>query len=80
MTFLLLTGAGFSYNWGGPLAAEVLNTVLADKDIDEHTRRLLFDSRGAFETVLADLELSTDPDDQKRHDALITSVAGSSTA
>jgi hypothetical protein len=29
MTFLLLTGAGFSYNWGGPLAAEVLNTVLA---------------------------------------------------
>lgn len=54
----------------------MFNTVLADKDIDEHTRRLLFDSRGAFETVLADLGLSTDPDDQKRHDALITSVAG----
>jgi hypothetical protein len=76
MTFLLLTGAGFSYNWGGPLASEVFNAVLADKDIDEHTRGLLFASRGAFETVLADLQVSKDPNDQKRHNALITSVAG----
>ena len=58
MTFLLLTGAGFSHNWGGPLASEVFNAVLADKNIDEHTRDLLFASRGAFETVLADLQVS----------------------
>lgn len=76
MTFLLLTGAGFSHNWGGPLASEVFNSVLADKDIDDHSRELLFASDGAFETVLADLQASTDPSDQKRHDALITSVAG----
>jgi hypothetical protein len=76
MTFLLLTGAGFSYNWGGPLASDVFSALLADKDLDDHTRDLLFDSGGAFETVLADLQLSTDPTDQKRHDALITAVAG----
>jgi len=76
MTFLLLTGAGFSYNWGGPLASDVFSALLADKDLDEHTRDLLFDSSGAFEKVLADLHLSTDPDDQRRHEALITAVAG----
>jgi len=76
MTFILLTGAGFSRNWGGPLASEVFSAVLADRDIDEHIRRRLLASRGAFETVLADLLVSSDPEDKKRHDALITSVAG----
>jgi len=76
MTFLLLTGAGFSYNWGGPLASDIFSALLADKDLDSHTRDLLFDSGGAFETVLADLQLSTDPGDQKQYDALITAVAG----
>jgi hypothetical protein len=74
MTFILLTGAGFSYNWGGPLASDLFSSLLADKDIDEHTRNLLFDSRGAFEQVLAELQLSKDPADHKRHDALITAV------
>ncbi len=76
MTFLLLTGAGFSYNWGGPLASDVFSALLADRDLDEHTRDLLFDSNGAFEKVLADLHLSTDRDDQRRHEALVTAVAG----
>jgi SIR2-like domain len=76
MTFLLLTGAGFSYNWGGPLASDVFSALLADEDLDGHTRDLLFDSGGAFETVLADLQLSKDPDDRGRYDALITSVVG----
>jgi hypothetical protein len=76
MIFILLTGAGFSHNWGGPLASEVFNAVLADQGIDERTRELLFASRGTFETVLADLQTSTDPEDQKRYDALIASVAG----
>jgi hypothetical protein len=76
MTFLLLTGAGFSYNWGGPLASDIFSSLLGDKDLDETTRDRLFDSGGAFETVLADLQLSTDPEDQKRHDTLMTAVAG----
>jgi hypothetical protein len=76
MTFVLLTGAGFSHNWGGPLASELFNTLLSDPDIDDRTRDLLFDSRGAFETVLADLQASTDAGDKRRHDALITSVVG----
>jgi hypothetical protein len=75
MTFLL-TGAGFSYNWGGPLASEIFSSILSDKDIDEPTRTRLFDSGGAFETVLADLQLSKEPEDQRRYDALITSVVG----
>jgi hypothetical protein len=76
MTFILLPGAGFSRNWGGPLASDIFSSLLSDTGIDEHTRNLLFDSRGAFEQVLADLQLSTDPEDKKRHDALITAVAG----
>jgi hypothetical protein len=76
MTYILLTGAGFSYNWGGPLASDVFSALLADKDLDEHTRDLLFESGGMFEKVLADLQVLTDPDGQKRHDALITAVAG----
>src|SRR5579871_4933104 len=75
MTFILLTGAAFSYNWGGPLASDVFSALLADTSLDTHTRDLLFDSGGAFEKVLADLHVSADPDDQKRHDALITALA-----
>ncbi|MGY3361902.1 hypothetical protein ACVWZK_008565 [Bradyrhizobium sp. GM0.4] len=75
MTFVLLTGAGFSYNWGGPLASDIFSALLADNGLDDHTRDL-FDSSGAFERVLADLQVSTDPVDQNRYDALITAVAG----
>jgi hypothetical protein len=57
MTFILLTGAGFSYNWGGLLASEVFNALLAGNDIDAPTRDRLFDA--GFEQVLADLQLST---------------------
>src|SRR5689334_12659516 len=48
MTFLLLTGAGFSHNWGGPLASEVFSQVLSDNDIDEHNRH---DCRPASSTT-----------------------------
>lgn len=76
MTFILLTGAGFSYNWGGLLASEMFSAVLKDEAIDQPTRDRLFTALGGFEEVLADLQLSTDPDDKKRHAALITAVAG----
>jgi hypothetical protein len=77
MTFILLTGAGFSHNWGGPLASEVFSALLADRDIDASTRNRLFAvSSAGLEQVLADLQLSTDPDDKERHEALITAVIG----
>jgi hypothetical protein len=76
MTFILLTGAGFSYNWGGPLASEVFSQLLANKDIDDLTREMLFNAPGGFEQVLADLQLSADPADKKRHATLITAVVG----
>ena len=66
MTFILLTGAGFSYNWGGPLASDVFSALLADTSLDTHTRDLLFDSGGAFEKVLADLHVSADPPTTRR--------------
>jgi hypothetical protein len=67
MNFILLSGAGFSHNWGGPLASDVFSALLADKDIDDHTRDLLFDSGAAFEAVLADLQLSKNPDLRRAH-------------
>jgi hypothetical protein len=76
MTFILLTGAGFSYNWCGPLASEVFSQLLADKDIDDLTREMLFNAPGGFEQVLADLQLSTDPAEKKSHATLITAVVG----
>jgi hypothetical protein len=74
MTFILLTGAGFSFNWGGPLASDLLSSLLSDRDIDEPTRDRLFVA--GFEDVLADLQLSSDPDDKRRYDALVTAVVG----
>jgi hypothetical protein len=46
MTNLLLTGAGFSYNWGGPLASDVFSNLLSDNHVDDHTRRLLLEADG----------------------------------
>lgn len=76
MTFILLTGAGFSFNWGGLLASELFSQLLADPDIDAPTRDRLFAAPGGFEQVLAELRLSPDPDDQKRYAALVTAVVG----
>jgi len=76
MTFMLLTGAGFSRNWGAPLASQVFSSVLSDRDIDGETRGKLIASGGAFEAVLAELQVSTDREDQRCYEALITSVVG----
>lgn len=76
MTFMLLTVAGFSHNWGAPLASQVFSSVLSDRDIDGETRERLIVSGGAFEGVMADFQISCDPEDQKRYEALLTSVVG----
>ena len=77
-TFILLTGAGFSHNWGGMLASEVFENLLSDKGLDKKTRDMLFEAQeaGGFEDVLAGLEASDSSEDKKRYDALVTAVVG----
>ena len=56
MTPILLTGAGFSHNWGGWLASEAFEYLLGCTEIDQGTRQLLWASRdegGGFEDTLA---------------------------
>jgi hypothetical protein len=54
MPHYLLTGAGFSRNWGGWLANEVFEYLLADKDITAPIRTQLWrdkHSQGNFEDI-----------------------------
>ena len=53
---ILLTGAGFSYNWGGYLAKETFDYLLGVTEPDEQLRQLLWAHRAngwLFETTLA---------------------------
>jgi len=65
MSHILLTGAGFSKNWGGLLAEEFFSRLLSE-DLDAKTRGLMFDARrqGGFERVMTVL--------QEEHQALRT--------
>jgi hypothetical protein len=56
---LLLTGAGFSYNWGGYLASEAFEFLLSVTDGDDDLRALLWRDHQAqlgFEDTLAKLQ------------------------
>ncbi|WFU82988.1 SIR2 family protein [Bradyrhizobium sp. CIAT3101] len=59
MAHYLLTGAGFSYNWGGWLASEAFEYLLGAPEIDADLRTLLWQNKeagGGFEDALAILE------------------------
>jgi hypothetical protein len=59
MTFILLTGAGFSRNWGGWLANEAFEYLLGCPELDAQLRHLLCQSKnsgGGFEDALAHLQ------------------------
>jgi hypothetical protein len=58
MTLVLLTGAGFTKNWGGRLANEVFNYLIGCGELNQQTIDLLWKarSRGGFEAVLAQLQ------------------------
>jgi hypothetical protein len=60
MKHLLLTGAGFSRNWGGWLANEAFEYLLGCSEIvaDEELRQLLWTTQrsGGFETALAAIQ------------------------
>jgi len=59
----LLTGAGFSRNWGGWLASEAFEYLLGRPEIAQRDglRRLLWNAqaRGGFEDALAELQVRT---------------------
>jgi len=81
MTRILLTGAGFSNNWGGLVASEFFSRLLS-AGLDARTRDLLFKSRapgaGGFETVMTQLQgvHSNSPEDEKRLDDFTAAVVG----
>ena len=60
MTNILLTGAGFSRNWGGWLATEAFEYLLGAPEVDDQLRGLLWQdnlSGDGFEDTLARLQL-----------------------
>src|SRR5215475_7211897 len=79
MTHILLTGAGFSKNWGGLIASEFFSRLLS-ADLDARTRDLLFKSRasGGFETVMTQLQgaRNRSSEDKKRLDDFTAAIAG----
>src|SRR5688572_18718193 len=77
MSLVLLTGAGFSRNWGGWLAKEVFEYLIGDATLTPSLKALLWDRREeGFEAALNILQLSDrleDADDLRR---LTASLAG----
>jgi hypothetical protein len=79
VTHILLTGAGFSRNWGGWLASEAFEYLLGCTEIDQETRNLLWRSKergGGFEDTLADLANANDAQGKKRYDDLTAALVG----
>jgi hypothetical protein len=61
MTLILLTGAGFSRNWGGWLASEAFEYLLGREEVGGDLRRRLWKDKikgKGFEDTLADLQHS----------------------
>jgi hypothetical protein len=61
MPNLLLTGAGFSHNWGGWLANEAFEYLLGASQIDNHLRSILWrakNNNGGFEDALGALQVA----------------------
>ncbi len=59
MSYFLLTGAGFSRNWGGWLAEEAFEFLLGEVEHDDDLRKFLWKSRDeglGFEAALAQLQ------------------------
>jgi hypothetical protein len=56
MTNILLLGAGFSYNWGGPLASEIAASLLSRVGSDPELQRLLKQHDKNFENALSQVQ------------------------
>jgi hypothetical protein len=71
MTHILLTGAGFSHNWGGYLAKEAFDYLLGVTEHDDDLRTLLWADqaqRVGFETTLARLRKAYEEDYSPQHE------------
>lgn len=58
--YLLLTGAGFSHNWGGWLAAEILEYLIGCKEVysDNYLKNKLWELKDkGFEEALGQIQL-----------------------
>lgn len=80
MRNILLLGAGFSKNWGGPLAKEVFTQLIADSEIraDKDMGKLLWANRDNFEDALAELQIAYKKDPKTNaaaHDLLLRGIA-----
>lgn len=83
MQHLLLTGAGFSRNWGGWLASEAFEYLLGAPELNDHLRSLLWQTKrfeGGFEDTLANLQNAfvSDPtaENQSHLNAMTAAVLG----
>lgn len=83
MAHYLLTGAGFSYNWGGWLASEAFEYLLGAPEIGAELRELLWQNKeagGGFEDALATLEkdFADHPaaDTERRLNTMIAAIVG----
>jgi hypothetical protein len=83
MAHYLLTGAGFSYNWGGWLAGEAFEYLLGAPETTPELRALLWankESGGGFEDALATLEKEYAdhgrPETQRQLNDLIAGIVG----
>ena len=58
--FILLTGAGFTRNWGGWLADEAFEYLLGHPRIDDGLRKLLWKHKdGGFEAAVEEQRIET---------------------
>ncbi len=76
----LLTGSGFSRNWGGWLANEAFEYLLGCEEIDNLLRHKLWQSKtsgNGFEDTLADLQQAYNHDRDARLEAAPNSRNGS---
>jgi len=83
MRHILLTGAGFSRNWGGWLASEAFEYLLGAPEIDEHLRFELWRTRtigGGFEDTLISLQTAyhanASPENKRRLEAMTLALVG----
>jgi hypothetical protein len=83
MPHYLLSGAGFSRNWGGWLANEAFEYLLGAPEIDDHLRRVLWGAKlkgegfeGALSTVQGAYASNKSDENKQRLDKLTQAVIG----
>jgi hypothetical protein len=83
MPNLLLTGAGFSHNWGGWLASEAFEYLLGAPQVDSYLRSALWQAKnngGGFEDALGALQVAYENDsseeNRKRLEGLTAALIG----